>query len=106
MSYQEFREDVKEVFKDGTGGIFLTWNSDHISLSTIRGSKDGEGFILRLIEIGGKEGNVIIGFKDKIITKAILTDHQERENELINIINKNELTIDMKAWQVKTIKIK
>jgi len=43
-----------------SGGSFLTWDTPNLEMVTFKEAEDGDGFILRLREIGGRSGEVEI----------------------------------------------
>ena len=105
MSYQEFRKDVPKVYQDPRGGSLLKVHSNHIVVSTIRGSKDGEGFIIRLQETGGYSGDIEISFGERKLAQLLKTDHQERPIEKIHFIQNHLASFHLNPWEVATYKI-
>ncbi len=78
MSYQEFRTDVPAPVSGGDGGTLFRAESTHINVSTIRRSRAvPEAWIVRLLETGGREGEVTLGMPGKTVTAMQDVDHQE-----------------------------
>ncbi|MDF2487260.1 MAG: hypothetical protein K0R46_3428, partial [Herbinix sp.] len=104
MSYQEFRGEIPKVYQNDTMGCLLHVNSENVVVSTIRGSKDGKGLILRLQETGGYQGDIRIDFGENRLEEIIETDHLERSKKQLYIYSGNKIEITLKPWEVATYK--
>jgi hypothetical protein len=105
MSYQEFRNNVPEVYRDSGAGTLMDIASEHIVVSTIRGARDGKGFILRLQETGGYPGDVKVAFPGRRIEEYYRTDHQERNLRKINSGRAEYITLHLKPWEVNSYRL-
>jgi alpha-mannosidase len=106
MSYQEFRTDIPEALSKEEGGVLLETGSDqHITVSTIRGAKDGIGFLVRLQEIGGRKGEAELKFPGRIITKVVKADHQERPQKELFHGRSSSFTFSLNQWEVSSYRI-
>jgi alpha-mannosidase len=85
-------------------GCLLHVNSENVVVSTIRGSKDGKGLILRLQETGGYQGDIRIDFGENRLEEIIETDHLERPKKQLSICSGNKIEITLKPWEVATYK--
>lgn len=105
MSYQEFRTGVPEVFADEAGGTLLKVDSQHISVSTLRQARDGDGMLVRLQEIGGRQGNIKLTFPGKRVIKLLKTDHLECPIADISIDKGESIVVSLKPWEVSSYRI-
>ena len=79
MSYQEFRHDVPAHLLDASGSVLMQAESDHIVVNTIRASKTERGtYLFRLLETGGRAGEISISMPGKKLTAMQDVDHLER----------------------------
>jgi hypothetical protein len=105
MSYQEFRKDIPKVYQNNLQGTLLNIASDHIVVSTIRGDRDGKGFILRLQETGGYSGAVKAAFHGRKITAVYRTDHQERILQKIDMDTSEQIALNLNPWEVASYQL-
>lgn len=103
MSYQEFRTDVPEEWKTEEGQLF-EWKSSHIVISTMRGTGDENSILLRLLETGGKSGEVAFRIPGRKVREIYETDLQGRGNKKIGQ-EEGCGKVRMSPWQVRTVKI-
>ena len=79
MSYQEFRRDVPSHLLDAAGSTLMQAESDHIVVNTIRASKKERGaYLFRLLETGGRAGDISISMPGRKIVAMQDVDHLER----------------------------
>jgi hypothetical protein len=105
MSYQEFRVDNPKVYRNHQEGKLLSVKSEHIVISTLRGSRDGQGLIVRIQEIGGLQGEIVIDFGGRLIKRITRMDHQERPLEQLQTRLDNQIIFGLKSWEVATYEI-
>ncbi len=80
MSYQEFRHDVPATLSDRAGSVLFKAESDHISVNTIRPSRRcPEAWVVRLLETGGREGEIRLDMPGHRIVAMQDIDHLEHE---------------------------
>lgn len=106
MSYQEFRTDIPMVYQNDREGCLLKAESEHIVVSTIRGAKDNDGFVIRLQETGGYAGDIKISFFNQKLVSVVQTDHQERPIKRRNSQLSDSVTFSLKPWEVLTYRLK
>jgi len=102
MSYQEFRKDVPAVVTDPAGATLFCAESEHITVNTIRRSRnDPDAYIVRLLEIGGKEGEITLSMPGHTITAMQDVDHQE------HVLGEKSLPapVHMTPWALRSVKI-
>lgn len=78
MSYQEFRHDVPRTLQNPAGGLLFEAPSDHIVVNTIRRSRSHpEAWLVRLLETGGRAGEIRLSMPGRRIAAMQDVDHQE-----------------------------
>lgn len=105
MSYQEFRTEVPKVFTDEAGGTLLEIDSSHISVSTLRGTRDGHGLLFRLQEIGGLQGDIKLTFPGKTVAKLVKTNHLERPLADIPVNGEDSIVVSLNSWEISSYQI-
>lgn len=102
MSYQEFRQKVPDALRDPREGTLFHAESDHISVNTIRrSSRIPEAYIVRFLEIGGREGNVTLSMPGKRITAMQYIDHQEHPLEE----KREPAPVHMTPWSLRSVRV-
>ncbi len=101
MSYQEFRTGVPPALADERGGTLMRAESDHIFLNTLRGGRQKNSFLLRLVECGGRAGEIVISLPGCVAWQA--ADHLERPAGERQAMTEGNLTVPMSPWQVKSL---
>jgi alpha-mannosidase len=82
---------------------FLMIDKEHVLLSALKVSDDGEGVVIRLYEDQNRRGEVNVQFS-KTIKGAVECDPYE--NEIGPVLVKNDLlTFDIKPFEVRTFKL-
>jgi alpha-mannosidase len=84
---------------------FCQVDKPNVLLSASKRAEDGDGIILRLTETGGEYTTVTLTFPFLIIHEAHQTNLVE-ENEKILPAQKGSVTVPIKAFGVRTIRIK
>ncbi|MDF2542851.1 MAG: hypothetical protein K0S47_2569 [Herbinix sp.] len=105
MSYQEFRTEIPKIYQEGMEAQLFFADSDHIVVSTIRGSRNGMGLIIRLQETGGYEGDITLHFPYNRLDTVERTNHQERCNEKLSNTLEDGFTVTLKPWEVHTYQV-
>jgi alpha-mannosidase len=86
------------------GASFLHIDNPDVLLTTWKLAENGEGTILRLEEIAGKEEHVALHFSSVTIRSARLCDAME--DDLTNLPAKDQsIQITMKSHEVVTIRL-
>ena len=102
MSYQEFRHDVPDVVTDPAGATLFRAQSDHITVNTIRRSRNvPDSYVVRLLETGGREGEISLSMPGHRITAMQDVDHQEH----VLGEKREPAPIRMTPWALKTVRI-
>lgn len=102
MSYQEFRHDVPEHLLDPAGSRLLCADSDHIVVNTIRAVKgEQNAYLFRLLETGGRAGEMALSMPGRTITAMQDVDHLERPLGEKHAPG----AITMTPWQLRSVKV-
>jgi len=89
-----------------SGASFFSIDKPNVVLQSVKKAEDGESLILRLREIGGKEGEVRVTsllFPPGKIA-AVLTDIGETD-ENPALVSGNEVVVPIKAFSIQTVRI-
>jgi len=91
---------------NGTGQSFFRVDQPHVILQSVKEAEDGQGIILRLREIGGK--NTEVRVKSPLFApgkfSAVLTDMGET-NEKPAAVSGDEIVVPVRAWSIQTVRI-
>lgn len=102
MSYQEFRHDVPEHLLDASGSTLLQAESDYIVVNTIRASKkERNAYLFRLLETGGRVGEINISMPGKKVVAMQDVDHLERPMSEKHAPG----AISMTPWQLRSVMV-
>lgn len=102
MSYQEFRHDMPEHLLDASGSVLMQAESDHVVVNTIRASKKERGaYLFRLLETGGRAGEISISMPGKKIVAMQDVDHLERPLGEKHVPG----AITMTPWQLRSVMV-
>jgi len=83
---------------------FCEVDKPNVLLLTLKQAEDGEGLIVRLIEIEGKNTDVKVTLPFFTIVRAYRTNLVE-ENERILSAKKHEIKVPVKAFDIATIRV-
>ncbi len=90
----------------GTGESFFRVDQPHVILQSVKKAEDGQGVILRLREIGGKNAEVRV--KSPLFPpgkfSAVLTDMGEM-NEKPAAASGDEIIVPVRAWSIQTVRL-
>ncbi len=102
MSYQEFRREVPEVLSRPEGGRLFSASSDHIVVNTIRRSRRvPESYVVRLLEIGGREDDIELSMPGHRMVAMQDIDHQEHELGA----KREPAPVHMTPWSLRSVRI-
>ena len=88
----------------GQQGSFLSINDPDVVLSTWKPAEDGDGTILRLIDLGGSTRTVNISTPLLAIDKAFETDAVERNQKVLEV-HSGMLSVEIHAHEIVTIRV-
>ncbi|WP_020619058.1 alpha-mannosidase [Paenibacillus daejeonensis] len=87
----------------GTKHAWLSYDSEHVQLDTIKQAEDGSGTIIRMYESGGGRDHAVL--RD-LPSSARITEVNLLEDELSELsVVDGELKLPFRPYQVRTIKI-
>jgi hypothetical protein len=89
---------------DAVQGSFLEINNPNVALETWKAAEDGQGTILRLLELAGKEGTVEVRTPLLEVKSAALNDALERKLESIPT-SAHGFTLSVKPFQIVTVRL-
>ncbi|MDE3199590.1 MAG: hypothetical protein KGN79_01615 [Acidobacteriota bacterium] len=89
----------------GTQSSFLTVNDPAVLVDTWKPAEDGNGTILRLIDLGGEARSVTVHVPVISIEKAVLTDAVERDKTPITTDDAHTFKVDVKPHQIVTVRL-
>jgi hypothetical protein len=105
MSFQDFRE-TQAPYGAASGGTLAEVGGEHVVLSTIRPSRWSGGFLVRLQEVAGRDGNASVAIPGRRIARALVTDPLERSETPFAVAPDGTLAnVPIKAWGLATIRI-
>jgi alpha-mannosidase len=89
---------------DGKQATFLTINDPDLLLDTWKPAEDGDGTILRLIDLGGAERTVNISTPLLMMNQAFETDAVERNQKPL-AVHSSEVQIEVHPHEIVTIRL-
>ncbi|HWA93370.1 MAG TPA: polysaccharide lyase family protein [Terracidiphilus sp.] len=89
----------------GTQSSFLTVDDPDLLVDTWKPAVDGNGTILRLIDLGGQTRTVTVHVPVISIEKAVLTDAVERDKTPITTDDAHTFKVDVKPHQIVTVRL-
>jgi alpha-mannosidase len=107
---QEYNDPVIVLKTDshtgtlGTRHSFFAARPDNVVISTIKKAENGEGFIIRIVETEGRDGTATITLPSAP-KKVSETNLVERELGAIPTPEGNTLTVPIKHYEIKTIRV-
>lgn len=90
---------------DGNQSSFLSIDDPELLLDTWKPAEDGNGTIVRLIDLGGRSRTVTINAPLLSIGKVALTDAVERDQKPINPDSPHSFKIAVQPHQIITIRL-
>lgn len=87
-----------------TEGSFMKISNPNLQFITLKKAEDGEGWILRLKAITGKQGKTKITFPLFVIQKAYLTNGVEKNEKLLSVQN-HSVTVTYQPDGYTTIRL-
>jgi hypothetical protein len=90
---------------DGKQGSFLSINDPNLLLDTWKPAEDGDGTILRLLDLGGMPRTVTITTPLLSIDKAIETDAVERNQRSLSIHGSNGFQVEIHPHEIITVRL-
>jgi alpha-mannosidase len=90
---------------NGNEASFLTIDDPNLLLDTWKPAEDGQGTILRFIDLGGEPRIVTIHTPLLSISKIIATDALERDQKPIVSEDVHTFTIAVRAHQILTVRL-
>ena len=90
---------------DGKAASFLTIDDSSLLLETWKPAEDGNGTILRLLDLGGSVRNVTFTTHLLTLERAFQTDAVERNQKPLPLQNSGGLTIEIHPHEILTIRL-
>jgi alpha-mannosidase len=84
---------------------YLDLNDPAVLVEDWKPAEDGNGTILRLLDLGGTERQVTVKTPLLAIARALQTDAVERDQQNLPLKAKNELQVTVHPHQIVTIRI-
>jgi len=88
-----------------TQDSFLSVSDPNLLLSTWKPAEDGNGTILRFLDLGGANRSVTVRTPWLHLAQVTQTDAVERGNTAINLNGDNEFSITVHPWEIVTLRI-
>jgi alpha-mannosidase len=105
MSFQDFRT-VQAPYEEAAGGTLAVVGNEHVVLSTMRPARWSAGFLVRLQETAGIDGNAPVAIVGRRIAQAFITDLLERTETPFPVAPDGTLAnVPVQAWGLTTIRI-
>ena len=90
---------------DGKQGSFLTIDDSNLLLDTWKPAEDGDGTILRLIDLGGASRTVNIATPLLTIKKVFETDAVERNKKSLPMNGEGGFQVDIHPHEIVTVRV-
>lgn len=90
---------------DGKQSSFLTINDPNVLLDTWKPAEDGDGTILRLIDLGGAPRTVTIKTPLLTISRVFETDAVERNQKPLSTQGANSFQVDIHPHEIVTVRL-
>ena len=90
---------------DGNQGSLLSVNDPDLLLDTWKPAEDGNGTVLRLIDLGGAARSVTISTPLLAISKVMITDAVERDLQPIDLSDSHSFKVWVKPHAIVTVRI-
>lgn len=101
ISYQAFREPQPPY--DAPNGVLAALEGDGVVLSTLKGATWGQGFVARLQEVAGREGEATLRLPG--VGRACLTDLLERDLEELPVEKDGSVRVSLPAWGLASVRL-
>ncbi|MHB2018349.1 MAG: glycosyl hydrolase-related protein [Candidatus Xenobia bacterium] len=98
ISYQDFRAEAPME------GTLASIGDDHVIASTVKGARFGEGIIVRLQEIAGRDEPTVVKFVGRKIKHAWRTDLLERDLETLRVRPDGSVLVSVPPWGLATVR--
>ncbi|WP_195576065.1 alpha-mannosidase [Paenibacillus sp. 1001270B_150601_E10] len=83
---------------------FLSFDSEHVILDTIKPAEDGKGYVLRFYESSGSRGEAVLGQLAGVEHAYLVTIIEDIEEEL-DFNESGELKLEFLPYEIKSIKL-
>jgi alpha-mannosidase len=83
---------------------FLTLDSRHVVLDTVKPAEDGDGLILRFYESAGGRETITLTNTELAPVRACLTDALETEQDDVKLAE-GRLSLSFRPYEIKTVKL-
>ncbi len=90
---------------DGKQASFLAVDDPNLIVDTWKPAEDGDGTILRLIDLGGASRSVTITSPLLAISKVLETDAVERNEKPLPIVGTNGFSVEIHPHEIVTIRV-
>ena len=90
---------------DGKAASFLAVNDPDLLVDTWKPAEDGNGTILRVIDLGGKSRSVEISIPSLILEKATETDAVERNQNALPLLAAHGFRVEVHPHEIVTIRV-
>ncbi|MFW6269802.1 MAG: glycosyl hydrolase-related protein, partial [Bacillota bacterium] len=86
---------------------FCQLTPENVFILNFKKAEDGHGFILRLLEMQGKNCEAVLKFSDFKIDSVYLTNIVEENKKIIteNKINNHQIKLSIKPYEIKTLRL-
>jgi len=89
---------------DSAQGSFLSVGQPNVALETWKMAEDGEGTILRFLEVAGKEGLVDVQTPLLDVKSAWMSDALERNQSALSV-SPHGLRFSVRPYQIVTVRL-
>jgi alpha-mannosidase len=90
---------------DGKEASFLTVDDPDLLLETWKPAEDGDGTILRLLDLGGKPRTVTVSTPLLVVEKATQTDAVERNQKPLPLQASHGFQVDVHPHEILTVRL-
>lgn len=84
---------------------FVSCNHENVIIETIKAAYDGDGIVLRMYECFHRRSKITLSFSENV-SQVCETDMLEHELQVLNIEEKNQISFEIKPYEIKTIKVR
>jgi alpha-mannosidase len=91
---------------NGTESSFLEVSNHHVLLDTWKRAQDGEGTIMRFLNLGGERGEVKVTTPLLDVKSAWLCNAMEADQERLSDIRTHGFSFNIKPHQIVTVRVK
>lgn len=90
---------------DGKSGSFVTVDDPAVLLETWKPAEDGNGTILRLLDLGGAERSITVSTPLLTIDKAVETDALERDKDPLELAGEHSFRVTVHPHEILTLRV-